>query len=81
MKPGVCTPPPVMLASSPKVMPVGVIPLYSRLTMTRPFASGMMPQIHSKQPQDVIGSSSSEYSVTFSSAPCEYCLTASLTSS
>ena len=56
MKPGVCTPPPVMEASSPKVMPVGVIPANSRLTITRPLLMGSMPQMHSKQPQLVMGS-------------------------
>ena len=81
MKPGVCTPPPVMEASSEKLMPMGVMPTCSRLTMTTPLDRGSMPQMHSKQPQEVIGSSMMEYSVTCSSAPWEYCCTASLTSS
>ena len=57
MKPGVCTPPPVMDAISEKLMPSGVMPTCSRLTMTTPLDSGSMPQMHSKQPQEVIGSS------------------------
>ena len=42
--PVVCTPPPVMEASSPKVMPVGVMPLNSRLQITRPLEMGSMPR-------------------------------------
>ena len=81
MKPGVCTPPPVMEAISEKVMPSGVMPANSRQVMTTPMETGSMPQMHSKQPQEVIGSSSREYSVTCSSAPWEYSATASSTSS
>ena len=81
MKPGVCTPPPVMEAISENVMPSGVMPAYSRIVMTTPMLTGSTPQMHSKQPQDVIGSWNREYSVTCSSAPCEYFWTASSTSS
>ena len=38
-----------------------------------------MPQMHSKQPQEVIGSSRMEYSVTVSTAPWVASATASLT--
>ena len=66
-------------ASSPKVMPTGVMPLYSRLTTMKPFETGSMPQMHSKQPQEVIGSSRMEYRVTFSTAPWVASLTILLT--
>jgi hypothetical protein len=49
-----------MEASSAKVMPRGVVPIYSRFTMTTPLEVGSMPQIHSKQPQLVMGSSRME---------------------
>ena len=45
------------------------LPLYSRLTMMTPLDIGSIPQIHSKQPQEVIGSSRIEYKVTDSTAP------------
>ena len=38
-------------------IPLGVIPGYSRLTIITPFADGTSATIHSKQPQEVIGSS------------------------
>ena len=50
-------------------MPSGVMPAYSRIVMTTPMLTGSTPQMHSKQPQDVIGSWNREYSVTCSSAP------------
>ena len=56
-------------ASSPNVMPAGVMPAYSRLTTMKPLDIGSMPEMHSKQPQEVIGSSMMEYSVTSSTAP------------
>ena len=71
INPGVCTPPPVMEASSENVIPIGVIPAYSRFAMQTPFDSGSIPQIHSKHPQDVIGFSMIEYRDTSSRAPWE----------
>ena len=73
----VCTPPPVIEAISENVIPKGVIPVCSRFPITTPLENGSIPHIHSKHPQLVIGSSIIEYNVTFSSAPCEYVLTAS----
>ena len=81
MKPGVCTPPPVMEAISEKVMPRGVMPACSRQVMTTPMVTGSTPQMHSKQPQEVMGSWNREYRVTCSRAPWEYLKTASSTSS
>ena len=43
----------------------GVEPGYSRLTITTPMVAGSMPQMHSKQPQEVMGSWNREYRVTF----------------
>ena len=45
------------------------MPLNSRLTTMTPLDMGSMPQIHSKQPQEVMGSSRMEYRVTVSTAP------------
>ena len=53
-----------MEAISEKVMPRGVMPACSREVMTTPIVTGSTPQIHSKQPQEVIGSWNREYSVT-----------------
>ena len=39
----VWTPPPVQEASSPKVIPAGVMPLYSRFTTMKPLDIGSMP--------------------------------------
>ena len=79
MNPGVWTPPPVIEASSPNVIPTGVIWENSLFTIINPLASGIIPQIHSKHPQEVIGSSSIEYNVTFSTAPWDILDTVSLT--
>ena len=79
INPGVWTPPPVIEASSPKVIPTGVTLANSLLTTTNPFASGIIPQIHSKHPQEVIGSSSIEYNVTDSTAPWDIWFTVSFT--
>ena len=38
-------------------MPMGVIPVKSRSTIITPLASGTTAAMHSKQPQEVIGSS------------------------
>ena len=62
-------------------MPRGVMPACSRFTITTPLEKGSMPQMHSKQPQEVMGSSMIEYRVTLSRAPWLYLFTASLTSS
>ena len=43
------------------VIPRGVIPAYSRFVITTPLENGSIPQIHSKQPQEVIGFSIMEY--------------------
>ena len=55
------------------------MPAYSRLTTMKPLDIGSMPEMHSKQPQEVIGSSMMEYSVTSSTAPWVASLIASLT--
>ena len=47
--------------------------------LDRLFYIGSMPEMHSKQPQEVIGSSMMEYSVTSSTAPWVASLMASLT--
>ena len=60
MKPGTCWPPPVMFANVENFMPAGVSPVYSRLTIMTPLASGSNATMASKQPQLVIGCSSSE---------------------
>ena len=41
-------------------MSVKCMPANSRVVMTTPLEQGSMPQMHSKQPQEVIGSSSRE---------------------
>ena len=53
----------------------------TRLVMTTPLDMGSMPQMHSKQPQEVMGSSRMEYRVTDSTAPCVAFFTVSLTDS
>ena len=50
------------------IMPQGVIPEKSRLTIITPLTSGMTAMIHSKQPQEVWGESISEYMLIFSTA-------------
>ena len=62
-------------------MPTGVVPLYSRFTTMKPLDIGSMPQMHSKQPQEVMGSSRMEYRVTDSTAPWVAFFTVSLTDS
>lgn len=57
MNPGVCAPPPTEPASELKVIPTGVSPRNSRLTIMTPLHSGTYATIASKQPQEVIGRS------------------------
>ena len=77
--PGVWMPPPHIPAKVEKVIPAGVMPVSSRLTIIKPLASGMIIMMHSKQPQAVMGFSMMEYMATCSTVPWEATLAYSLT--
>ncbi len=57
MKPGDWTPPPTVPARVENFIPTGVISVNSRWTVMMPLHMGRMHDMHSKQPQEVMGSS------------------------
>ena len=62
-------PPPTVPARVENFIPHGVISGYSRFTIIIPFVDGSNADIHSKQPQLVIGSTIIEYALILSMAP------------